>query len=855
MELSINNFKCFTDYKLSFTDGMVILKGLTGKGKTSIIESILYALFGKAVIRSNITPIHSKKSKKTSDQTLIEIKWNGLIIRRGTGNNRSIEVINTSTGQHIIDDDSSAQQFIYDQVFPLCVKECIGDFYKQSRDPNVNGFLVSDSASRIGFIKSFCGSIDSQMIRDKLGFRSNTIRDILLKSEGERETLKSDICYLRDRLDAYCSNYNIVGNDKSGIARNRLIQYLDSKFVNDMWNIYEDKLSLYNETLRKQHENESKLYQIMTECKHICNRIQRIGEVVDIDVEHYIKQHELFDKQQEALVIFKAWSGYDTPTDQVYDKLLNDSTLLQRITDQLSKYDHELYNLRTKHQTYKKLESEHSWLLVDETIKYIESNIDSSKASVELYDVLKREQLKLQNDLQSIGVLSDRWIPRMADGTMITSDPVKAYELVKSIRILLNVDMLKLKLSLASTHDVYACPSCKTDLRLTDGCLVVHVHANHDQVMALKVLETYGVELEHINMQSFKRFHSQADTYLDKLAKKSLLEQKLDEVNRRMKDIDYDMHLDIKSKYHVLSSYKQLHQHAVDDERIKFLESECERLREQIRKLQSIPSDWRIRFQRAKSAYHALSEPEYDLKSLHVMGERRNSRIELEQIYAKRVKDMLDMIKYTEDISDIDKPTPPSTPRMKLPDMELNTSCIHQIDMYEDMIREKLGQLDNIESTIKSYLTEQETCKRILSIVKALETDRMVLFTHEFNTIINDVLTDCFDEPIRVSLELVITGKTEQQTSKVHVHYKGSDMDLRNLSNGEYQRVMMASHITLAIMLKTPIIVLDEITSHLDENTCAQLFHALKSRIGNCIVLTVAHNVTTGVFDQVINIE
>lgn len=855
MDVSIRNFKCFTEYKLSLINGMIILKGVSGAGKTSIIEAILYGLFGKSVIRSNIAPVVSKKSKKTSDQTFVEVKLNELIIRRGTGNNRSLEVLNTSTGQRIVDDDTSAQQVIYDQVFPLCARECIDDFFKQSRDPNVNGFLVADSASRIGFIKSFCGSTESQLIRDKLTARSNTIRDLLLKYEGERDVLVYDVRYLRDRLNAYCKDHNIIGDNKSEMAKQLLIQYLDVKFVCNRWNDYDDKLSVYDEQLRRQHENELKFQQTMAECKHLCDRIQHIGDVGDIDVEHYINQHRLYSKQQEALGIFKSWSGYDAPTDDVYAKLLHDSTLLSQMTSQLSEYDRELYTCDTRHQTCKKLESDHPWLLVSETLQHIETNIDTAKASVELYDVLNREHVKLLNDIQSIGALSDRWMPRTMNGVIVTSDPVKAYDLVKSIRELLHVDMTKLKRSMNTVHDVYTCPSCKSDLRLTDGCLVIHVHANHEQVMALKVLETHGVELEHINMQSFKRFHTQADTYLDKLATKTSLQQKLEEVERRMKDIEYDTHMDIKSKYQILSSYKQLHRQVVDEERVEFLRTECEKLRNQVRSLQSIPSDWKLRFEKAKSAYHAIPEPEYDLKSLHVMGERRRTRMELEHIYNKRVNDLLDMIKNMEHEPNLAKPCSPITPRMDLPAMEINTACIHQINTYEDMIVEKLDRIQQIESTIKSYLNEQETCKRILSVVKTLETDRMVLFTHEFNTIINDVLTDCFDEPIRVSLELVITGKTEQQTSKVRVHYKGNDMELRNLSNGEYQRVMMASHITLAMMLKTSIIVLDEITSHLDENTCARLFDALKSRIGNCIVITVAHNVTTGVFDQIINVE
>ena len=48
MLLKLSNFKCWKDKSLIFNDnGLTLISGSSGKGKTSILEAINFVLFGK----------------------------------------------------------------------------------------------------------------------------------------------------------------------------------------------------------------------------------------------------------------------------------------------------------------------------------------------------------------------------------------------------------------------------------------------------------------------------------------------------------------------------------------------------------------------------------------------------------------------------------------------------------------------------------------------------------------------------------------------------------------------------------------------------------------------------------------
>lgn len=60
MNLTIKSFKCYTEKKVIFTDGIVLLRGLSGAGKTTILQAIIWLLYGKL---RGVSPRSDAKAK------------------------------------------------------------------------------------------------------------------------------------------------------------------------------------------------------------------------------------------------------------------------------------------------------------------------------------------------------------------------------------------------------------------------------------------------------------------------------------------------------------------------------------------------------------------------------------------------------------------------------------------------------------------------------------------------------------------------------------------------------------------------------------------------------------------------
>lgn len=161
---------------------------------------------------------------------------------------------------------------------------------------------------------------------------------------------------------------------------------------------------------------------------------------------------------------------------------------------------------------------------------------------------------------------------------------------------------------------------------------------------------------------------------------------------------------------------------------------------------------------------------------------------------------------------------------------------------WEDALHQRETCMRRIETT-ESKLN---TYSRLVVALRNAEVHKMESFCRTFNEYLNAFLARCFDEPIQVMLVLSM-DKGDRQKAKFQVQYKNMPIELSMLSNGEFQRVLLGAQVALAWMLQSPLLILDEITSHLDEETSCRVYEAVQSvECDTCLV--VAHNTIQGIF-------
>lgn len=74
------------------------------------------------------------------------------------------------------------------------------------------------------------------------------------------------------------------------------------------------------------------------------------------------------------------------------------------------------------------------------------------------------------------------------------------------------------------------------------------------------------------------------------------------------------------------------------------------------------------------------------------------------------------------------------------------------------------------------------------------------------------------------------------------------------LSGGELARVILAYTLALSEMFSNPILLLDECTASLDEDTTNTVFEVIKENFQGKMVIIIAHQIVQGTFDKHIDL-
>ena len=169
--------------------------------------------------------------------------------------------------------------------------------------------------------------------------------------------------------------------------------------------------------------------------------------------------------------------------------------------------------------------------------------------------------------------------------------------------------------------------------------------------------------------------------------------------------------------------------------------------------------------------------------------------------------------------------------------------------------RNELISLQEKSDILKSKL---QSIFKLKEFVKSAETLLLERAIDHINQYVASYLDIFFQtDPISVSL---ITINDEKHTSKngqltISINYKGMDADIGILSGGELQRVIIAYNLALSELFSVPIILLDECTSNLDQELTEIVVKGIKHNCKGKTIIMIAHQVVSGIFDNVISIE
>jgi hypothetical protein len=169
--------------------------------------------------------------------------------------------------------------------------------------------------------------------------------------------------------------------------------------------------------------------------------------------------------------------------------------------------------------------------------------------------------------------------------------------------------------------------------------------------------------------------------------------------------------------------------------------------------------------------------------------------------------------------------------------------------------RELMISIQSAKDAKEYYMEEVKCYEKLQHYVKEAETKSIIDFIESLNQHAQLYIEDFFkDEDIQVQL----TTNKELKSGKdkvglfFKVFYKKMEGDIDFLSGGQRDRINLAFTLAFSELVDNRILLLDECISSLDSETTDIVIETLKEKYKGKLIICVAHQVNTGMFDEVI---
>lgn len=860
MKLQIKNFRCHENKTLTIPDkGLVLLSGASGSGKSSILNAIVHAFYGK--IRKPYT-----FGKNTCR---VELEWKNLCIERINKPNRLIV-----KKENELYEDQVAQNVIQD-TFHMDYEQFLLSSYVSQK--NTNSILSLSHLEQLEKIKTITMSGNSHgQFLDVLKQKLNSLKnDILVYETSISQYKEQQESYRFQEIDKEELPFDMCSNLEE--QQKHIQEFIDQyKQINN-------RIDLSNQSIQSIIQKRDSIKNSLSQIDKIQFEIKHLEDVVKDTIPQNINidnmEHEKNTLQKNKHQI-----------NEIYN-YLECLQHLQRLISNKEYYEKELKEKKEKEMAdiEKKLWKKNGKIFTKQQIQEKIDHMEDCKLQYKKYNQQMELLKKLEKEIKQVGISVNQDISLSQLKKIINDIENKINDLEKDIHEL-NQEILEKKQCITEQkliRTIYKCPKCQQNLL---------IKTNHQ--------EGSGYSLQCYHNQTIKQDISGIQQKInqckkDKQEKEDCLAQckniiyqlKNIEMIELDKTIDYttidkkikqyknyiqtNMELDVRYKelqkdhdstFSLQKDINKLHQKknkmkdAIDNNVIEKYSIDMHDDMNDVNEMDSIKQYIKNIIKNIDIEIHDIqkSQEDYDCKNKKVNECQKKIECykkklisyegiekeyeEIEQLYQEKTKELNDL--YTEKeyyVKYIDK-------------VENYKSYVENQVEYKKIqckINEKQKLLDNSRQRYNgcAILKERYTMAEMMAVEKAMS------LLNQYTKI----YLDTFFENNPLTANLTYTYKEKRINSfKIHtnIQYKGNEYDtIQQLSGGEIDRVNLASICGMNMMLDSPLLILDESLSSLDSETNTEILTFLKEYAKHKLILVCSHEAVQGIFDTVIELD
>jgi len=823
IELHLVNFRCYREKTFTFNIvGSTLISGKSGHGKSTILLAMLFALYNKGG-KENETYGGEKKTKVKTKVTFIF--------------NENFKIVRMRNPSHLVFNDvyenDVAQQMIY-KIF--------------GKNFDVIGYIPQDTTD----------SFLNKKAMDK--------RDFLESTKFENENLPEK----KSQIDALVKEYK-QQMEKTATKLETTKSFLMEKPTEVKFPLGKKK------DIQFSIEQEKKRFESTK--NQIANAKTRFSKLQKRLNELRVAKTFIESKDENINQICSQLESLSLEMGNLDDYIGDEQVAVYQQRLQARKHHSQLYHLISQRDAdERKLNTmkENEILELTSSIEAIERELWTTYTKEEALELIQTNEDVLK-DLSKIKSLKEKKKANLYDIPTLEK---------KKIEVSHQLDIAKNDLQRLA---VLICPGCDAELLLHNGSLIPCEISessgggnNKNKTSLMKLIQTLGNELNQIDVQILHQKEAVEKNHALDLDIESILSQYEEELDEDELRSDFnEVNAYYKSQISLEKKRNDL-KHKIENEEFsasfKASIKEMAKLNGQIQKLRSVmggdvaddENDGKEEEEEDEEMLRdIISENQQKKSRLEHLKKQVHSQTELKNKLLSQVEDY--KTQFLEKYASLDDEaelltecetlkTQQKECEVKHEEHRMNLQLIDDYLNYKKALEgynEHLTKITLLEEELKvdsQYYTQSKILKQ--DIIEA-ELIALTNTINELNSMTNVYLQEFFDDPIFVNLSCFKEDRKKNEKPEINIEIKYKDMDctLSSLSGGEYARVNLAFTLSLAQMFKTPMLLLDETMSALDEETADMVFKSIRRHFKHIPVISILHQVTSeGYFDQVIKL-